>query len=102
MSKVAFPIHHTFGPLVTREQWKLAFQLQFEPWRWHKGPEIEEFRSELSHNFGASVSLFATGRDALLAVLRSLDLSTGDEVIIQAYTCVVVPNAVHAAKAKGV
>ena len=97
MPRVRFPIHHTFGPLVTKDQWKLAFKLQFQPWRWREGPETEQFRSHLSHSFGMSVSLFSTGREAILATLRALELKTGDEVIIQGYTCVVVPNAVHAA-----
>ena len=97
MAKVTFPIHHTFGPLVTPEQWNQAFHLQFKPWRWQEGPEIEELRSNLSQSFGMSASLFATGRDGLLAVLRALELSAGDEVILQGYTCIVVPNAIHAA-----
>ena len=97
MARITFPIHHTFGPLVTPHQWRQAFKLQFQPWRWRDGPEIEEFRSQLSQSFGMSASLFATGRDGLLAVLRALDLSAGDEVILQGYTCIVVPNAIHAA-----
>ena len=102
MPRVRFPIHHTFGPLVTRGQWKLAFRLQFFPQKWRSGSETEELRSALSHHFGMSVSLFASGREALLAGLKSLMLKSGDEIIIQAYTCVVVPNAVHAAGATAV
>lgn len=94
-----FPIHHTFGPLVTKEQWKKAFRLQFEFGRWVDGPEIEELRSSLSHSFGMSCSLFFSGRDALLAALRALGLKSGDEVILQAFTCAVVPNAIHASGA---
>ncbi len=97
MTRVRFPIHHTFGPLVTEEQWKLAFRLQCEPWRWQEGPECETLRSELSRSFGASVSLFGSGRDALLASLRALELKAGEEVIVQGFTCIVVPNAIHAA-----
>lgn len=37
---------------------------------------------------------FASGRMALYAILEALGISKGDEVIIPAYTCVVVPNAV--------
>lgn len=44
-----------------------------------------------------SVSLFASGREALLAGLRALELKSGDEVILQGFTCVAVPNAIHAA-----
>jgi dTDP-4-amino-4,6-dideoxygalactose transaminase len=94
---VSFPIHHTFGPLVTREQWKRAFLLQFQPWKWMKGSERENFRGDLSRSFGSSAALFASGREALLASLRALELKSGEEVIIQAFTCIVIPNAVHAA-----
>jgi len=97
MTRIIFPIHHTFGPLVTDAQWKLALRYQFLPRRWVRGPETEELRSALSHHFGMSVSLFASGREALLAGLRALDLHSGDEVIVQGFTCVAVPNAIHAA-----
>ncbi len=97
MKPVSFPIHHTFGPLVTEKQWRLAFRLQFQPWKWRAGAERSTLRSELSRSFASSVALFGSGRDALLASLRALELKSGEEVIIQGFTCVVVPNAVHAA-----
>lgn len=97
MSRVTFPIHHTFGPLVTDAQWKLALNFQFRPKRWVHGPETEELRSSLSHHFGMSVSLFSSGREALLAGLKALNLKSADEVIVQGFICVAVPNAVHAA-----
>ncbi|RLB09482.1 MAG: hypothetical protein DRG39_07515 [Deltaproteobacteria bacterium] len=37
---------------------------------------------------------FATGRQALYAILKALGIGEGDEVLIQAFTCVVVPRAV--------
>ena|SRR3989338_985228 len=92
-----FPIHHTFGPLVTDAQWKLAFALQWKPWKWKDGPEREELRGALVRSFGANVALFGSGRDSLLAALRALELKAGEEVILQGYTCIVVPNAIHAA-----
>ncbi len=49
--------------------------------------------------FDAPVLLFGSGREALLAILRAMNIKNGDEVIVQAYTCVVVPNAIHAAGA---
>jgi len=102
MPRVRFPIHHTFGPLVTREQFWQALTLQFQPQKWMHGRETEELRTKLSHHFGMSVSFFASGRESLLAGLRSLQINAGDEVIIQAFTCMVVPNAVHAAGATAV
>lgn len=44
--------------------------------------------------------MFSSGREALLALLQSIDIKPGDEVIIQGYTCAVVPNAIQASGAK--
>jgi dTDP-4-amino-4,6-dideoxygalactose transaminase len=40
------------------------------------------------------VTLFWRGRVALFAILRALRIGPGDEVIVPAFTCVAVPNAV--------
>ena len=40
------------------------------------------------------VTLFWRGRVALYAILRALGVGPGDEVIVPAFTCVAVPNAV--------
>ncbi len=40
------------------------------------------------------MTLFARGRVALYAILRALDVGRGDEVIVPAFTCVAVPNAI--------
>ncbi len=58
----------------------------------------EELRSSLATSGKGDASLFASGREGLLALLRACEFPTGSEVIVQAYTCVVVPNAIHAAK----
>lgn len=91
------PTHHTFGPLANREQIRLALRLAFQPSRWKKGPEQTELEHELGKAFGAPTHLFGSGREALLAILRALKCRAGEEVIVQGYTCVVVPNAIIAA-----
>ncbi|HEX7300478.1 MAG TPA: aminotransferase class I/II-fold pyridoxal phosphate-dependent enzyme [Solirubrobacteraceae bacterium] len=40
------------------------------------------------------VTLFWKGRVALYAILRALGIGRGDEVVVPAFTCVAVPNAV--------
>jgi perosamine synthetase len=45
------------------------------------------------------VTLFWRGRVALYAILRALDIGPGDQVIVPAFTCVAVPNAVLYARA---
>jgi len=44
---------------------------------------------------GGAVYSFAAGRMALFALLRALQIGPGDEVILPAFTCVVVPNAIQ-------
>ncbi len=45
---------------------------------------------------------FFKGRVALYAVLKSMDIQCGDEIIIPGFTCVVVPNAIKYLGAKPV
>ncbi len=56
-------------------------------------------RAELAALFGVDVSrigLYDTGRAALRDLLSAQSVGKGDEVIVPAYTCVVVPNQIPA------
>lgn len=56
-------------------------------------------RDELARLFGVDVRrivLTDTGRTALALLLRAHGVGAGDEVIVPAYTCVVVPNQIPA------
>lgn len=90
------PVHHTFGPMVTGSQMLQAGVWQCAPWRWKNGPERERFRSALETAFTKKAFLFDSGRGALLSLLRAMDIGPGNEVIVQAFTCIAVPNAVAA------
>lgn len=91
------PIHHTFAPHVDLPYALQTLLLLFSPWKWKTGPESEKFREQLAAHFDRDCTLSASGREALLGYLEAINLNKGDEVIIQAYTCVVVPNAIKAA-----
>lgn len=91
------PIHHTFAPHVDSAYLCRTLALLCKPWKWKEGSERESLRHRLAERFGADAFLFASGREALTALLRSLACSQGAEVIVQAYTCMVVPNAIQAA-----
>jgi perosamine synthetase len=57
----------------------------------------EQLRGVVSDLVGVPadhVTLFWRGRVALYAILRALGIGSGDEVIVPAFTCVAVPNAV--------
>ena len=67
--------------------------------------ERDRFRARIGEMVGvapAQVTLFARGRVALYAILRAIDIRPGDEVILPAFTCVAVPNAVLYAGARPV
>lgn len=56
-----------------------------------------EYKQILSETLGASteqIFLYWKGRVALYALLKAMNIKSGDEVILPAYTCVVVPNAI--------
>ena len=91
------PIHHTFGPHVDGAYVRRTLALSYMPWAYRRGHERDALRRDLATRTGYDVSLFASGREALLALLRALDLPSGSEVIVQGFTCVVVPNAIKAA-----
>lgn len=56
-----------------------------------------EYKEKLAHCLECEpnqIYLYWKGRVALYAILKAMGVQAGDEVIIQAYTCVVVVNAV--------
>ncbi len=91
------PIHHTFGPHVDRAYLTKTLLLSYLPWKYLRGSSVRTLRQELKSRTRGEPFLFASGREALLALMRALDIRAGEEVIVQGYTCVVVPNAIHAA-----
>jgi dTDP-4-amino-4,6-dideoxygalactose transaminase len=64
---------------------------------------LEKFKSEIAKKLNADVSqisLYWKGRVGLFALLKAIGIEKGDEVIIPAFTCVVVPNAIIYLEAK--
>ncbi|MBI4122136.1 MAG: aminotransferase class I/II-fold pyridoxal phosphate-dependent enzyme [Parcubacteria group bacterium] len=85
------------APNATAGQRWQALGLLLTPWRWLHGSSAARLETALSsfHDNQPAVT-FATGRQALSAVIHALGITEGHEVIIQAYTCIVVPQAVLA------
>ncbi len=60
------------------------------------GDRVAAFETAFAAKIGVGGAVaFGAGRMALYAILESLEIGPGDEVIIPAFTCVVVPNAIR-------
>lgn len=89
------PIAISLSPNTELTDVLLALKTMFAPWSWTRGGHVrkveEWFRRFLKKKY---VFSFDSGRSAELAILRSLGIGIGDEVILQAFTCVAVPNSI--------
>ncbi|NIA02066.1 MAG: aminotransferase class V-fold PLP-dependent enzyme [Nitrospirae bacterium] len=84
-----------------------ALGMFFRPWSWRKGPYPELVEKKMAKILGVDTSVdrihcFDSGRTALHEALNVFGVGEGDEVIVQAFTCVVVTNAVKFTGAKTV
>lgn len=71
------------------------------PWNYQEGKSVARLEKWFRDYFNTSHAVsFQNGRTALYAILSCLGIGQGDEVILQAFTCVVVPNAIIATGAK--
>lgn len=80
-----------------------ALSFLVNPLKWlkiKKGDSIKKLEQKLTEYIpGTHAITFNSGRTALYAALQAIGVKEGDEVIVQAYTCISVPNAILAAKA---
>lgn len=89
------PISISLSPNTQNNDYLQAVKTFFQPWKWKKGMEIHEVEKWFNGYFqiGGSVS-FNSGRSAFFALLKTFGIGKGDEVIIQAYTCVAVVDPI--------
>lgn len=82
--------------------WPMWWRAQLDRLRTPAAPALQRFQHALADELGCPADellLYGAGRMGLYAWLEQLALQPGDEVILPAYTCVVVPNAAHFAGA---
>lgn len=100
------PIFTGFGPNITKKDNFIALSFLFLPWNWpflNRGFWRKKVEEKLGKYFKVTnVHLFDSGRTALQYALEASGVGEGDEVLVQAYTCVVVINAIRWSKAKPV
>lgn len=89
------PITIGLSPNTESDDVWISVKTIFTPWSWKNGNELNRVEEWFKNYFSSSeVFLFNSGRSALIAVLKSFDIGLGDEVLIQAFTCVAVPDPV--------
>lgn len=96
-------IHISLSPNLEADDLQATQALLTTPRVWLHGDAEERLIGELRRFFPQGVIfLFGKGRSALLEILRALQLQKGDEVLTQAFTCLVIPNAISGAGGKPV
>lgn len=92
MSKI---IAISLSPNTEKKDYVDALKLLFSPWDYTRRQYIEKLEEWFKKYFSASYAVsFDSGRSAEYVILKSLGIGRGDEVLIQAFTCVAVPNSV--------
>ncbi len=93
--RVGRPVHIGLSPNASWEDFFLAWKILLQPGTWKQGKAIAEielwFKDYLNTKFAIS---FNAGRSALYTILKSLQLPLDSEIMLQAFTCVAVPNCV--------
>lgn len=85
-----------------RDVW-LAVKTALRPWTWQQGRSVTKVEQWFCRHFSVSEAVsFNSARSAQLGILKSLEIGKGDEVLVQAFTCVAVPNSVLWAGARPV
>lgn len=85
----------SLSPNTEKKDVLLAIKLLFSPWRWLKGDAIEKLEQSFKNYFGVKYAVsFNSGRSAEYAILKAANFGGGDEVLVPAFTCVVVPNSI--------
>ncbi|MDP2736807.1 MAG: aminotransferase class I/II-fold pyridoxal phosphate-dependent enzyme [bacterium] len=93
-----------FAPNLTGRDTALSLSYLLLPWRWLKissGKYTSLAEKKLREYFNVKHAYaFDSGRSALYYGLKALGVGGNDEVLVQAYTCVVVINAIKFTGAK--
>lgn len=89
------PISISLSPNTERDDVQLAYRLLFAPDSWKEGSSCAELEGLMREYLGADETFsFNSGRSALYALLYSFGISSGDEVLLQAFTCNAVANPI--------
>jgi dTDP-4-amino-4,6-dideoxygalactose transaminase len=88
-------ISASLSPNTESEDVLAALAMVMQPWKWRQGAFTGTVTAWFEKQFaGYRAFAYNSGRAALTDILSAYGITTGDEVLVQAFTCVAVPNAV--------
>lgn len=88
------PIAISISPNTDATDVLLAARELARPWTWADEADTRALEARFGARFGGRAFAFESARSGLYAVLAAMRLCPEDEVLLQAFTCVAVPNAV--------
>lgn len=90
------PIAISLSPNTEKDDVLLALSTLLSISSWQDENEVTKLEREFAQMFGPEYRSFAfnSGRSAEYVILRALGVGPGDEVVIQSFTCVAVPNSI--------
>ncbi|MFA7244803.1 MAG: aminotransferase class I/II-fold pyridoxal phosphate-dependent enzyme [Candidatus Magasanikbacteria bacterium] len=93
-----------FHPNIYKKDVSIALSFLLLPWKWFSiknGKNVIEVEKWLQNYFGSKYAItFDSGRTSLQKALEAIEVQPDDEVLVQAYTCMVVSNAISWSGAK--
>lgn len=96
------PIHPGLAPNLEKEDFFVALSQIFRPDLYNAGNETQKLEKWFEDFYHEKAYAFASARGALFAVLKSLGITSGDEVAVVGFTCIAVIDAILATGAKPV
>lgn len=97
------PIIISLSPNSSSDDVWLSLSKLLMPFNWKVGKSIKSLESFFKKYFQTEyVTSYNSGRSALLIGLQALNLASGSEVLLQAFSCVVVANCIIKAGLKPV
>ncbi|HXF51522.1 MAG TPA: DegT/DnrJ/EryC1/StrS family aminotransferase [Dehalococcoidia bacterium] len=88
------PIAISISPNTDASDVRAAARELTRPWTWTDERDVRALEARFAARFGGRAFAFESARSGLYALLAAMGLSPDDEALLQAFTCVAVPNAV--------
>lgn len=88
------PIAISLSPNTQKDDISKALAVLFSPWSWFDDKKVNDLENDFANKLGGLALAVNSGRSAEYLILKALGISKYDEVIVQAFTCVAVPNSV--------